>query len=73
MTEYKFEISCPSEDDLEMVKAHYEQYCDVRRTISNAVLGHVVEEEGWLLFDDMLLNEYRRMMELLKVLEERAG
>lgn len=46
---------------------------DIRGQISRKVLGHDIEEEDWIFFDDMLTLEYKRMQSLLKLLEERAG
>lgn len=45
----------------------------LREDIACKVLGHTVEEETWLIFDDMLHAEYGRLSKLLKVLDERAG
>ena len=73
MTEHTFEISCPSREHLDTLILHYEQYREVREEISRKVLGHQVDEPGWLLFDEVLIHEYDRMIKLLKVLEERAG
>lgn len=46
---------------------------ELREKISASVLGHVVKEPDWILFDDALTHEYDRMVKLLKVLDERAG
>jgi len=73
MTEYSFQISCPDEEHLEALQQHFDEYKQARDEVSRMVLGHSIQEEGWILFDDMLLAEYRRMMKLIQVLEERAG
>ena len=73
MTDYSFKISCPSEEHLNTLKQHFENYKETRDAVSRKVLGHNVEESGWLLFDEVLIHEYERMVKLLKVLDERAG
>ena len=46
---------------------------EIRGQISRKVLGHDIDDEPWIFFDDILTLEYKRMQSLLKLLEERAG
>lgn len=73
MTDYSFQISCPDEEHLETLKMHFDDYKQARDEVARRILGHTVKEEGWILFDEVLIREYDRMVKLLKVLDERAG
>lgn len=73
MTDYTFEISCPSAEHLEVLKKRFGECKKARESASRKVLGHAVEEEGWIIFNEILMADYSRMLKLLKVLDERAG
>ena len=73
MTSFNVRIEYPTREGVDKAVSTFGQIRHLRDNIDMKVLGHTTDTAGWILFDDMLQQEYKRLQELLKVLEERAG
>lgn len=73
MNKVSYSIYFPNVEQLQAVIDKLNAYKALRAKVSEEVIGHVAAEEDWILFDEMLTMDYKRMIALLKVLEERAG
>lgn len=60
-------------DEVSKFDKKLDEVRELRAEICISALGHVVKEPDWIIFDDALTNEYERLSELLRVLDEKAG
>lgn len=63
----------PDSESLQKTLDRLKAYRKARADVSMKVLGHAVTESDWILLDEMLEMDYKRMVKLLLVLDERAG
>lgn len=68
-----FGIRVPDTESWTKLAEKFDSVKAQRQEVSLRVLGHNVEDPNWLIFDDLLNEEYDRMIKLLKLLDEKAG
>lgn len=73
MRDFSISIGKADEEFCEGFEIRIQKIREIRARIGYTVLGHEVDEEDWMLYDDMLNHEYNHMMALLTLLDEKAG
>jgi hypothetical protein len=68
-----FGIQTPGKIAWVRLAERFDQVKAKRQEAAIRVLGHPVDDADWLIFDDVLSEEYDRMVKLLRLLDERAG
>ena len=73
MTKPSISIYFPDDENLQTTLNKLIAYKKTRAQVSEKVLGHVVSDADWIIFDEILTMDYKRLQDLLKILDERAG
>ena len=73
MTKLSISIYFPDDENLQTTLNKLIAYKKTRAQVSEKVLCHVVSDADWIIFDEILTMDYKRLQDLLKILDERAG
>jgi hypothetical protein len=64
-----FGVRCPSDEKWNSFARRFDKIKAMRQDVSTRVLGHQVNDDDWMIFDEMLDREYSEMKRLLTLLD----
>ena len=73
MTTHKIEIYFPTAHELERAVSNFGQIRHLRDEVDMRVLGHTTCSDGYIILNDMIELERKRLTSLLKSLKTKSG